>query len=128
MNFKNKYLVHTLRTIFGLFMVFSGVGGLLAGKSMQGVPESMIPIMQTLWSTGIFQYIKIAEIVAGVMLVINFLPALAALIIAPIAIGIIIVNAMISPANLPMGIAVCLLNAYMGYVHWDKYKALFKRK
>ncbi len=127
MNFRNKYLLITIRTLFGLFLIFSGVAGFLAGKSMQGVPPDMIPTMQTLWNTGIFQMIKVTEIVAGLMFVTGFLPALAAIFVAPIAIGIIVVNSMIAPNMVISGVIVCLLNAYLGYAYWDKYKALFKR-
>jgi len=103
------------------------VAGFLAGKSMQGVPPDMIPTMQTLWNTGIFQMIKTTEIVAGLMFVTGFLPALAAIFVAPIAVGIIIVTSRIAPGNVIAGVNVCLLNAYIGYAYWDKYKALFKR-
>ena len=109
-------------------MIFSGVSGLMAGFSgMQGIPEPMVAMTQTLWDTGIFQIIKVTEIVAGLMLVTGFFPWLAAIFLAPLAVGIIIVNARISPAYLPMGAIVALLNIYLGYVYWDKYKALFKR-
>jgi len=127
MNFKNKYLVITIRILFGLFMIFSGVSGLLAGVDAKGIPEPMVPIIKSFWDTGIFQMIKITEVVAGFMLVINFLPALAAIFLAPIAIGIIVFNAMISPSYLAPGIVVSLLDIYLGYVYWDKYKALFKK-
>ncbi len=127
MNFRNKYLLITIRTLFGLMMTFSGVMGFLAGSSMEGVPPEMIPTMQTLLKTGIFQMIKTTEIVAGLMLVIGFLPALAAIFIAPIAVGIVVVNSMIAPDMIISGVIVCLFNAYLGYAYWDKYKALFKR-
>lgn len=127
MNFRNKYLLITIRTLFGLLLIFSGVMGFLAGKTMEGVPPDMIPTMQILWNTGIFQMIKVTETVAGLMLVIGFLPALAAIFIAPIAVGIVVVNSMIAPDFIISGVIVCLLNAYLGYAYWDKYKALFKR-
>jgi uncharacterized membrane protein YphA (DoxX/SURF4 family) len=127
MNFRNRYLLITIRTLFGLMMIFSGVMGFLAGSSMEGVPPDMIPTMQTLWDTGIFQMIKVTEIVAGLMFVTGFLPALAAIFVAPIAVGIIVVTSRIAPSNVISGVIVCLLNAYLGYAYWDKYKALFKR-
>jgi hypothetical protein len=113
--------------LFGLFMLFSGVSGLLAGSSMEGIPEAMVPSMQNFLQTGIFHMIKITEIVAGLMLVTGFLPALAAIFIAPIAVGVMVFNFRMSPANLPMGVIVCALEAYLGYAYWDKYKALFQR-
>jgi uncharacterized membrane protein YphA (DoxX/SURF4 family) len=127
MNFRNKYLLITIRTLFGLLLIFSGVAGFLTAKSMQGVPPDMVEATKVLWNTGIFQMIKVTEIVAGIMFVTGFLPALAAIFIAPVAVGIIVVTSRIAPSNVIAGVIVCLLNAYLGYAYWDKYKALFKR-
>jgi uncharacterized membrane protein YphA (DoxX/SURF4 family) len=111
-----------------LFIIFSGVSGLLmSNQSLEGIPEPMIETMQMLKSTGIFYMIKITELIAGLMLVTGILPALAAIFLAPIAIGIIVVNANVAPEYVISGVIVCLLNAYLGYVYWDKYKALFKK-
>ena len=127
MNFKNKYLLTTIRILFGLFLLFSGVSGYLSGDSMQGIPEPMIESLQALKTSGLFHMIKVTEIVAGLMLIFNFLPALAAIFIGPIAVGIVIFNAMLTPQYLISGAIVGLPNAYLGYVYWDKYKALFTR-
>jgi uncharacterized membrane protein YphA (DoxX/SURF4 family) len=127
MNMRNRYLLITIRTLLGLLFLFSGVTGLLAGPSAQGIPPPMVPATQSLWAMGIFQMIKVTEIVAGLMLISGFLPALATIFIAPLAVGIIVFNARIAPSYLPMGIVVCLFTAYLGYAYWDKYKALFTR-
>ena len=128
MDFKNKYIVITLRLITGLFFIFSGVSGLMAGSSMEGVPEPMVAISQALWQSGLFQFIKVSEIIGGLLLVTNLLPALGALILAPICVGIIVFNAVLSPQYLPTGIICSLLIAYFGYAYWDKYKAIFECK
>lgn len=128
MNFRHKYLLITVRTLLGLLFVFSGIGGLMGGGSMENVPAPMIPVMKVLFETGLFQMIKVTEIVAGIMLVAGFLPALAAIFLAPICIGVIVFNSRMSPQFLPMGIIVSLADAYLGYAYWDKYKALFERK
>ncbi len=128
MNFRNRYLVMTIRILLGLMFLFSGVMGLLSGKSMKGVPPTMIPTMQALWNSGIFQMIKITEIIAGLMLVIGFLPALAAIFVAPISIGVIVFNSMLMPSFIMAGVVISAFNAYLGYAYWNKYKALFSRK
>src|ERR1700674_3259481 len=127
MNFRNRYLVTTLRVLLGLVMLFSGISGLIAGNSMQGVPEQLVPTMQVFWNSGIFHMIKVTETIAGLMLVIGFLPWLATLFLAPDVVGIVIFNARMFPAALPIGIAVFALTAYLGYAYWDKYRALFTR-
>jgi uncharacterized membrane protein YphA (DoxX/SURF4 family) len=76
---------------------------------------------------GIFQMIKTTEIIAGLMLVTGFLPALAAIFVAPICIGIIVFSLNVAPAYVGSGIFVAILTAYMGYAYWDKYKSIFVR-
>ncbi len=128
-NFRNHKAVMVIRILFGAFFIFSGVGGLMTDPvTMQGIPEPMIPTMRVLWDTGIFQYIKVTEVVAGLMLVTGFLPWLAAIFLAPICLGVVIVNARTAPEYVVTGVIVSLINAYLGYVYWDKYKALFERK
>jgi uncharacterized membrane protein YphA (DoxX/SURF4 family) len=94
---------------------------------MQGVPPEMLASTQSLWDFGLFQMIKITEIVAGLMFVIGFLPALAAIFIAPLAVGIVVFNARMAPALVWTGVLVCAFEIYLGYAYWDKYKALFSR-
>ncbi len=128
MNFRNRKLVITVRIVLGLVFVFSGVTGFMSGfNGMQGIPAPMAHIMEHLWTSGIFQLIKSTEIVAGLMLVIGFLPALAAIFLAPVCIGALIFNAALAPAYIALPLAVTILNAFLGYAYWDKYRALFAR-
>lgn len=130
MNSRNKYVVVTVRTLLGLFLIFSGVTGFmaLASGTMEGVPEPMQRSQLVLAETGIFHMIKATEIIVGLMLVTGFLPWLATLFFAPLAAGIIVYNSRIAPQFLPFAIPVILMGAFLGYVYWGKYKRLFERK
>jgi putative oxidoreductase len=128
MNFRNKYLLHTLRILFGLLMLASGVMGLLGGRDPAGVPPALVPVTHAFWDSGIFQMIKVTEAVVGLMFLANFLPALAAIFIAPVSIGIVVFNAVLMPSFVIIGVIICLFNAYFGYAYWNKYKSLFSRK
>lgn len=127
MNYRNRGLIITVRTLLGIVFVFSGVGGLLTGSDVSNIPEPMASITTALWTAGFFQMIKITELLAGLMLLVGFLPALAAIILAPVGIGIIVVNAMLMPSFLVVAVIISLLLAYLGYAYWDKYRALFDR-
>lgn len=129
MNFRNKYLLITVRTLAGLMFVFSGITGFFAASNnMQGIPEPMIPYMHSLYAAGIFQMIKATEIIAGLMLLLGFLPALAAILLAPICIGVLVFNGSIAPGFIAGGIIATAFDSYLGYAYWDKYKQLFQRK
>lgn len=127
MNFRNRYLVIAIRIFLGLIMLASGISGLLMGKSTQGVPPQMVAFTQVFWASGIFQMVKVTEIVAGFMLLVGIFPALATLFLAPDVVGILIVNARLMPSFLWLGAIVFVLTAYLGYAYWDRYKSIFSR-
>lgn len=108
-------------------MLASGISGLMMGHSTQGVPPNMVAFVQVFWASGIFQMVKVTEVVAGLMLVLGIWPALATLFLAPDVVGIVIVNARLMPSFLWIGVIVFLLTAYLGYAYWDKYKPIFTR-
>ncbi len=127
MNFRNRYLVIAVRVLLGLTMLMSGISGLMMGTSTKGVPPQMVNFTQVFWTSGIFQMVKVTEIVAGFMLLIGILPALATLFLAPDVVGIVVVNARLMPSFLWIGAIVFVLTAYLGYAYWDKYKSIFTR-
>jgi uncharacterized membrane protein YphA (DoxX/SURF4 family) len=127
MNFRNRYLVIAVRMLLGLIMLASGISGLLMGHSTQGVPAKMVAFTQVFWASGIFQMVKVTEIVAGFMLLVGIFPPLATLFLAPDVVGILIVNARLMPSFLWIGAVVFVLTAYLGYAYWDKYQAIFSR-
>jgi len=127
MNLRNRRLVITIRILLGLIMLASGISGLLMGNSTQGIPEQMVAFSQVFWASGIFQMVKVTEIVAGAMLIFGIFPALAVLFQAPDVVGIVIVNARLIPSFLWIGGIVFVMTAYLGYAYWDKYKTIFTR-
>ena len=127
MNFRNRYLVIAIRILLGLIMLASGISGLLMGNSTKGVPAKMVAFTQVFWASGIFQMVKVTEIVAGFMLLVGIFPALATLFLAPDVVGIVIVNARLLPSFLWLGGVVFVLTAYLGYAYWDRYKSIFYR-
>jgi uncharacterized membrane protein YphA (DoxX/SURF4 family) len=105
----------------------SGVGGFMAALSnWQGVPAESIANTQALWNTGVFQLVKGAEIVCGLMLVLGFLPWLAAIPLAPIAIGATVSNAMNYPQYVWSALVCALALLYLAYAYWSKYAQLFE--
>jgi hypothetical protein len=97
------------------------------GNSAKGVPPQMVIFTQVFWASGIFQMVKVTEIVAGFMLLFGIFPALATLFLAPDVVGIVVVNSRLMPSFLWIGVAVFVLTAYLGYAYWDKYKLIFSR-
>ena len=128
---RNRIVVIIVRTLLGLMFLGSGISGLYSGThNMMGVPEAMIPASQTLWNMGIFEMIKVTEIVAGFMLVTGLLPWLAAIFVAPICVGIFVFDFSlhVESSYFISAVLVTLFTAYLGYAYWPtKYKQLFVR-
>jgi uncharacterized membrane protein YphA (DoxX/SURF4 family) len=129
-NYRNRKLIRTIRIFFGVFMLMSGASGLimvLSDMMPKDAPPEQMASLKMLWTTGIFQMIKVTEIVAGLMLIFGVLPQLAVLFLAPVGVGIVVVNARIAPPGVIMGLLVCGFLAYLTYAYWDCYRALFRR-
>ena len=128
MELRNKYLLITLRTIFGLALVAFGVMGLFFNPPTEGLTPATAAALQGLDALGVAQLIALAELIAGLLIITGFLPALGALLVAPITVGIIVFHLMREPSTIVPGIIFSALNLYFGYVYWEKYKSLFNYK
>ena len=127
MNFRNKYLANTIRILFGLMLALTGAMGLfmpLPAEASAQFPQAALDATNSLVDMGLWQFIKGTELIIGLMILFNFLPAVGAVITAPIGLGII---AWCYALGLPLvaGIIFSALNGYLGYLYWDKYKPMF---
>ena len=125
MNFRNKYLVITIRSLFGLALIALGIMGLFLQMPTEGLTPAMAAAVQGMSDLGIVKLIAAIELVAGFMLITGLLPAFGALLFAPITVGILAVHIVKEPSTILPGIIIALLNAYLGYAYWEKYKAIF---
>ncbi len=127
MDFRNKYLVITIRTLFGLALLALGVMGLFLQMPTEGLTPAMAAALQGMNDLGITKLLAVIEIIAGLLIVTGFLPAFGVLLFTPITVGILAVHIVKEPSTIIPGIIIAFLNAYLGYVYWDKYKALFTK-
>lgn len=127
MDFRNKYLVITIRSLFGLALIAFGAMGLFMQPPTEGMTPAMAAALQGMNDLGITKLIMVIELVAGLLIITGFLPAFGALLFAPIAVGILAVHIAKEPSTIVPGLVIALLNAYLGYAYWDKYKAIFTK-
>lgn len=125
MDFKNKYLVIVLRSLLGLAFVAVGIMGLFIGLPKDGVSQAGLASFQGMDALGITKLIAVVELVAGLLIVTNYRPALGAVLVAPIIVSMLAYHVMHEPATIAPSFILGLLDAYLGYAYWDKYKALF---
>ncbi len=127
MDFRNKYLVITIRTVFGLALLALGVLGLFMTPPTEGMTPPMLAALAGMEALGIAKLIAVVEIVAGLFIVSGFLPAFGTLLFTPITVGILAVHIAKEPSTIVPGLVFALINAYLGYVYWHQYKPLFMK-
>lgn len=135
MDFRNKWLVGTARILLGLLLLGIGGSGLyfvLSGNipEVPGKTEAIIAAEAGLMAAGITVFAKIIEIIGALLLLTNFRPAFAVVLLAPIAVGVVLYDLVLWMHVPGAGVFAFLfffLNAYLGYVYWDKYKAIFTK-
>ena len=125
MNFRHKYLVITVRTIFGLLLLVVGAMRLFMRLPTEGLSAPVAAALQGLSDLGVSKLIAVIEIFAGLLIITGFLPALGALLVAPITVGILAFHVVREPSTILGGVILALMNLYLGYAYWNKYKALF---
>ena len=125
MDFRNKYLVITIRSLFGLALIALGAMGLFLQMPTDGLTPAMAAALQGMNDLGITKLIAVIELVSGLFIITGFLPAFGVLLFTPITVGILAVHIVKEPSTILPGVIIALLNAYLGYAYWEKYKAIF---
>jgi putative oxidoreductase len=125
MSLKNKKLVRTVQVILGLGLLFFGLNGFFQFAPPPTFNEAGSALLGALFATGyFFPIMAIIWILAGLMFLFNRYSALAALILLPISINILLFHIILDFSGATIGILVFILNIYMLYVHWDNYKPI----
>ena len=130
-NMKRPILYTLVRVLAGLMFVFSGVTKVFPTLIPMKEPElgaAATKLMEGFMAAGYFlPVLGLSELIIGLMLLFNFWPALATLMLVPISLNILLVNVFLVPSGMIVGILVVLFNAYLVYHHWERYKYLIKK-
>jgi putative oxidoreductase len=112
------YLLGFIYVVFGLnfFLHF------IPMPPMEGNPATFIGLLA---SSGWMVVVKVLEIVNGGMLLANFKRPLAAVLLMPISICILLFEVLIAGAP-SIGVLLILLNAYLLYLHKDRYMDIIR--
>ena len=128
MDFRNKYLIITVRSLFGLALTLLGVMGLFMAPPTEGMTPAMAAALEGMNALGIVKLLAVIELIAGLFIITGFLPAFGTLLFTPITVGILAVHIAKEPSTIVPGIVFALMNAYLGYAYWNQYKPMFLKK
>lgn len=113
------------RILLGLIYAVFGLNfflGFLPIPSPAGAEAQAF--MGAIYTSKFLMVVKIIEIACGVLLLAGFFPRMAAILIMPISIGILLYHALMDPAGIAMGVVLVLINSVLIYSYRDTYKPM----
>ena len=124
---KNKILF-VISLLFGLMLINSGLNKFFYYMPMpKDIPESMLKLMKVFLEIGwLMPLIAIAEIVSGVLFITKKYRALAAILIFPVMIGVLLTHIINAPSGLPIAILLFAINLWVMVENRKKYFPMIK--
>lgn len=125
-----KYAVVIVRTLIGLMFLFASITYFIDF----GIPQpewsgKTKTFMDGLVASGyILPVAKIFELLCGLMFISGRFVALAVILIFPIALNILLINAVHQPSGLPFVAPLFLGILFLAYTERQKYAPLFQSK
>ena len=116
-----KRIAPVVRTLLGLAFVVFSANYFVPFLPQQMPPPDALAFVVAFKGSGLLTFIKVIELVAGLALIANVAPALAATLLAPIIVGIVWFHGALAPEGLPMVLVLLVLEVV---VAWG-YRAAF---
>lgn len=125
-----KIAVIIIRTLIGLMFLFASITYFLnVAPPPEGFTGETKTFMDGLAASGyILPVTKVFELLCGLAFVSGRFVALAVVLIFPIAVNILLINAVHLPSGLPIVIPLFLGILFLAYASRDKYLPLFESK
>lgn len=122
-----KIATIVIRVLIGLLLLFASITYFFNLTPAQPATTEEFKVFSTglVTSVYIFPLAKAMELLCGIAYLVGKYVSLANIIILPITINILLINYFLSPAGLPIAIAMFLGNLFLIYRYWDNYKSVF---
>ncbi len=117
-----------LRVIFGALWLVFGLNYFFQYLPQQpAMNEAAGQLVGALYQSGLLKWVKIVEVVVGVMLVANLFAPLALVLISPVIVGILYVH-LLDTAGLPIAIVFAVINLILAISYKERFASLLKLK
>lgn len=116
-----------LRVLFGLFWLTFGLNFFFHYLPQPPMNEAAGQLVGAIYQSGLLQWVKVIEILVGVMLVANLFAPLALVLISPVIVNIFFVH-LLDTGGLPVAVIAIVLNILLAVSYKDRYAQLLKVK
>ncbi|MEO9885615.1 MAG: DoxX family protein [Balneola sp.] len=124
-----KHLPTIARYLLGLIFFVFGLNGFLQFLPQPELGADAGAFMGALAATGyFFPFLKIVEVVSGILLLSNRFVTVALAMLAPVTVNIVAFHAFLDPAGLPVGILAFILNIYLLFAYKKYYDPMLTSK
>ena len=124
-----KYAVIVVRVLMGLLFVFASVVVLFKIAPQPELTGNTKIFMDGVNASGyLLPLIKITELFCGIAFLAGRYVPLAAVVIAPVIVNILLYHSFVDTSGLPVAILLFLGNIFLGYAYRDKFKPLLEAK
>ena len=123
-----RIAVIILRTLMGLLFLFASITylfDLITPPEPTGTQKVFTDGLEA--SGYILPTVKVIELICGIAFVSGMFVPLAAVLISPIIVNIVLINVFVDSQAWPMAVLLVVANALVAYSHRDRYKPLLTR-
>jgi putative oxidoreductase len=121
-------IIFVLSLLFGLIFINAGLNKFFNYMPMpKDTPESLVRAFKAFTEIGwLLPLVGAIEILGGLLFIFPKTRALAALVIFPVMIGIILTNTVTDRSGLPIAMILFAINLWVMYVNRDKYMPMLR--
>ncbi len=124
-----KHATTAARIILGLAYTVFGLNFFFQFLPLPPSTEAMGAITGAIYNTGyMFQFIKITEIVGGLMLLSGLFVPLALVVLAPITLNIVLMHGFLDPSGMALGLLLTVIHVFLGIRYLNYYRPMLAAK
>jgi uncharacterized membrane protein YphA (DoxX/SURF4 family) len=117
------------RIVLGLIFFVFGLNGFLQFIPVPEMSPGAGNLMGAFVESGYLMiFVKITEVVCGLLLLIGRFVPLSLVILAPVTLNIVLFHLFLDMAGMPMGIVLLALQIFVMYCYRDSYRDVLKAK
>ena len=114
-----------VRILLGLMFLVFGLNGFFNFMPMpKDLPEEIMTVLGSLVKAGYMTVVSGAEIIVGVLLLINRFVPLALTLLAPIIVGILTYHIALAPSSIGPGIVVLIMELFLAWAYRNAFRPM----